>query len=62
MNEKGDDICKCGHLRRCHNNRIMPKGEDSFGSYVSQFKYNCCLCSNQKPIGACKCQKFRIKE
>ena len=41
-----NDKCKCGHLRKDHNNRID-------GSYVSSMKYNCCMADI-----FCDCLKF----
>ena len=42
------DICKCGHLRSDHNNRID-------GEYYPKMKYNCCM----KDI-FCDCLKFEL--
>lgn len=42
------DICKCGHERQYHNNRIMKP-------FYYDMKYNCCL-------EDCSCTKFELKK
>ena len=42
------DICKCGHRREYHNNRIVKP-------YYPDLKYNCCMEDLE-----CGCTKFTL--
>lgn len=45
------DVCKCGHLREDHNNRIIPP-------FYPEMKFNCCLNKNDDDF--CYCNKFTL--
>jgi len=47
------DICKCGHLREDHNNRIK-------GNYYPEMYYNCCMFGTAKENTLCGCTKFNL--